>query len=145
MLDVGCGRAVLLAALAGLGAECHGLEREGFDSGDVSGAVSMHLGAVESLPFQPGSFQLVILWHVLEHLERPGKTLHQLAELLSPGGLMAIAVPNIDSLQARWFGPLLQQAWHCCSERRPAVFISRHPGMIRWQPNAWGSVWLRSD
>lgn len=118
VLDVGCGRAVLLEAMAGLGAECHGLEREGFDAAGVDAGVSMHLGTVDSLPFGPGSFQLVILWHVLEHLEKPGDVLLQLAELLAPGGLLAVAVPNIDSLQARWFGAdwfhldLPRHLWH---------------------------------
>ena len=118
VLDVGCGRAVLLEAMAGLGAECHGLEREGFDTADASSEVTLHRGAVDSLPFGPGRFQLIILWHVLEHLEKPGEAIQQLADLLSPGGLMAIAVPNIDSLQARWFGAdwfhldLPRHLWH---------------------------------
>lgn len=118
VLDVGCGRALLLDSMAGSGAECHGLEREGFDTAQVSSKVTMHLGPVDSLVFGPGSFQLVLLWHVLEHLENPGEVLQQLADRLSPGGLMAVAVPNIDSLQARWFGPdwfhldLPRHLWH---------------------------------
>lgn len=118
VLDVGCGRAVLLQAMAARGAECHGLEREGFDIGGVSDTVTVHLGRVDSLPFGSGSFDLIILWHVLEHLEQPGEVLVQLARLLSPGGLMVVAVPNIDSLQARLFGAdwfhldLPRHLWH---------------------------------
>jgi len=118
VLDVGCGRALLLESIARSGAECHGLEREGFDTSRVSSKITMHHGTVNSLGFMPGSFQLIILWHVLEHLENPGEVLQQLADLLSPGGLLAVAVPNIDSLQAGWFGPdwfhldLPRHLWH---------------------------------
>lgn len=118
VLDVGCGRAMLLKAMAGLGAECHGLERLGFDTGPEDPEIAMHLGAIESLSFGQNQFQLIVIWHVLEHLEQPRKVIEQLAALLSPGGVMAVSVPNIDSLQARLFGAnwfhldLPRHLWH---------------------------------
>jgi 2-polyprenyl-3-methyl-5-hydroxy-6-metoxy-1,4-benzoquinol methylase len=49
----------------------------------------------------------VVLWHVLEHLPRPGLTLERIAANLAPGGVAAIAVPNPESLQFR----LLRGRW----------------------------------
>jgi len=51
--------------------------------------------------------RVIAMWHVLEHLERPIEVLRAAAANLEPGGLLAIAVPNPQSLglrlmRARW-------------------------------------------
>lgn len=46
----------------------------------------------------------VVLWHVLEHLERPAQLLAGAAVVLAPGGVLALAMPNPDSLQFRLLG-----------------------------------------
>jgi SAM-dependent methyltransferase len=49
-------------------------------------------------------FDLIILFQVLEHLAEPLVTLRQSADLLAPGGVMVVAVPNFSSWQARVLG-----------------------------------------
>jgi len=51
-----------------------------------------------------GSYDVIALWHVLEHLIDPWSTLHELAGKLQPGGIIVIATPNPASLQFRIFG-----------------------------------------
>jgi SAM-dependent methyltransferase len=63
--------------------------------------LNLLLGDVEDLSLPPGSFDLVTLWHVLEHVPSPSRTLNLCHDLLCPGGLLAIAVPN-DSEARRW-------------------------------------------
>jgi SAM-dependent methyltransferase len=46
----------------------------------------------------------VVLWHVLEHLPRPWEVLSGIAQLLEPGGVLALATPNPDALQFRLLG-----------------------------------------
>jgi SAM-dependent methyltransferase len=46
----------------------------------------------------------VCFWHVLEHLREPGEMLAAAGEALEPGGVLAIAVPNPDSIQFRLLG-----------------------------------------
>jgi hypothetical protein len=58
------------------------------------------------LPTLPPS-RAIAMWHVLEHVPRPFALLEAAAENLEPGGVLAIAVPNPESLQfrvlrARW-------------------------------------------
>lgn len=47
---------------------------------------------------------VVALWHVLEHLPNPGEMLELIAQKLTPGGVLALAVPNPRSLQFRLLG-----------------------------------------
>ena len=50
-----------------------------------------------------GRFDVMSLWHVLEHLADPDRTLRDCARWLTQGGLLLVAVPNLDSWQARVF------------------------------------------
>lgn len=63
--------------------------------------LNLLLGDVKDLSLPPGSFDLVTLWHVLEHVPSPSMTLKRCRDLLRPGGLLGIAVPN-DSEARRW-------------------------------------------
>ena len=64
-------------------------------------------GDFVSLPLEP-DYDVITMWHVLEHLPDPFAAVRHAAELLRPGGRLVISVPNIASLQARiggdrWF------------------------------------------
>lgn len=50
--------------------------------------------------FSPGTFKVITLWHVMEHMEHLGKTWGTLNELLSADGILVIAVPNNASYDA---------------------------------------------
>ena len=60
-------------------------------------------GNLSALP-PDRSYDAIALWHVLEHLSDPWKTLEELTQRLKPGGFLFIAMPNPDSLQFRFFG-----------------------------------------
>jgi 2-polyprenyl-3-methyl-5-hydroxy-6-metoxy-1,4-benzoquinol methylase len=62
---------------------------------------------VGSLPHDdlaPGSFDVVTMWHSLEHVHQPLAILREAHRLLVPGGKLVVATPNIDSLPYRVFG-----------------------------------------
>jgi hypothetical protein len=50
-----------------------------------------------------GPFDCITLWHSLEHLPDPGKSLVDLAGMLVPEGTLVVAVPNAHGWQARLF------------------------------------------
>ena len=51
--------------------------------------------------FSSGSFDVITLWHVMEHLEHLNETWERLHELLKDGGCLVIAVPNCSSYDAQ--------------------------------------------
>ena len=55
-------------------------------------------------PLDNGSFDAVVMWHVLEHVRNPRAQLTRLAALLKPGGILGLRVPNIASFGARAAG-----------------------------------------
>jgi 2-polyprenyl-3-methyl-5-hydroxy-6-metoxy-1,4-benzoquinol methylase len=57
-------------------------------------------GTPDSLPLQ-GPYDLIVMQHVFEHIARPAECLAKCFDLLAHGGILCIAIPNIDSLEAR--------------------------------------------
>ena len=68
--------------------------------------VRVYCGSVAGLP--RASFDVVAMHHVLEHAEDPVGFLRSVRDLLVPGGIVHIAVPNVGCWEARFPG------WNCC-------------------------------
>lgn len=103
VLDVGCGRGLMLARLAALGREVAGVELDT----EAARRTLANAGVrpVRELSELAGRrFAAVTFWHSLEHLPDPGKTLRLAAGMLLPGGLLLVAVPNFSSIQSRLSG-----------------------------------------
>lgn len=94
ILDVGAGSGGLVAAIARRGREAVGLEREALGH------------AIRDTPLREvtGEWAAIVFWHSLEHLPEPGADLDHAIDLLAPGAVLTIAIPNPESLQARLFG-----------------------------------------
>jgi 2-polyprenyl-3-methyl-5-hydroxy-6-metoxy-1,4-benzoquinol methylase len=110
LLDFGCGGGAFLAHMHHQGWQVTGL--------DVSTAAIQRIRAelglraiVGTLPhpeLRPASFDVITMWHSLEHVHFPLQVLREAYRLLVPGGKLFVAVPNIDSFPFRWFG----SAWY---------------------------------
>lgn len=119
VLDVGSGSGVVLEVLRRRGFPAVGLERAP-EALRISRAAGLDVVDADLLdrPFPEESFDAVVLFHVLEHLERPVETLEEISRVLRPGGLLLVQVPCVESLQLRVFGPrffsllLPQHLWH---------------------------------
>lgn len=106
VLDVGCGRGIMLAHLKTLGYEAHGIELSDTAAWHARHDLGLDVATGDFLgsPHQKERYHAVIFWHTLEHFAGPVEAVARASELLKPGGLLAVAVPNFDSLQARLFG-----------------------------------------
>lgn len=106
VLDVGCGRGVLLREIASRGFEAHGVELSEAAARGADPRAHIRIAPrLADAGYPDAYFDEVILWHVLEHLRDPGETLRQAHRVLRPGGRLVVAVPNFASAQARWAGP----------------------------------------
>jgi 2-polyprenyl-3-methyl-5-hydroxy-6-metoxy-1,4-benzoquinol methylase len=56
------------------------------------------LGDLHTHEFPRESFDIIVCWNVLEHLENPKRVLEAFVRWLSPGGVIVIAAPNPLSL-----------------------------------------------
>lgn len=104
-LEVGCGAGWMLRGLRDHGWQVYGNERTVTDARVAAQAnqIPVFVGELDALSTRYG-FDLLILFQALEHLRSPLEMLRRGATLLGPGGVMVLAVPNVASWQARWFG-----------------------------------------
>jgi SAM-dependent methyltransferase len=96
VLDAGAGRGRLLGALTARGYEAEGIDPAPRGENVRRASIDEHQGA---------NLDGVVIWHALEHLPDPGAALRRAAGWLRPGGVLLVATPNLDSLQARIAGP----------------------------------------
>jgi 2-polyprenyl-3-methyl-5-hydroxy-6-metoxy-1,4-benzoquinol methylase len=101
VLDYGAGTGDFLNALKGAGFTVAGVE----PSATARENAKTNFGIVLTDNIQQSIsnnqvFDLVTMWHVLEHVHRLDETLLQLKNLLTPSGVMLVAVPNADSYDA---------------------------------------------
>lgn len=102
VLDIGCGRGLLLAQLRDRGWEPYGTELSEESATYARDVLKLPVfaGSVEELDFADGEYDMVILWHVLEHVHSPQAMLREVSRLLKPGGTLLVAVPNFGSWEA---------------------------------------------
>lgn len=109
LLDVGCGKGVFLRAARGKGWQCFGVEISPQASDDARCmGLDVATGEIEDVNYPDGFFDVITMYHVLEHLHDPREALSRAYRLLRRKGLLVVAVPNFDSLQARIF----RQRWY---------------------------------
>lgn len=100
VLDIGAGTGRFIAAMQQLGADVKGIELS--DASVIYArrehGLSLHKQAVGSAFWhaQEGSFDLITMWDVLEHVDFPLSTLRDAAALLRPGGFLVIDTPSRD-------------------------------------------------
>lgn len=105
ILDIGCGRGDFLRACRRKGWSVVGVEQDAAPILQMDPPADFEVIRTDRLAELPdASFDVVTLWHVLEHLAEPRATLAQVVRLLRPGGLLVVEVPNFASWQAR-MGP----------------------------------------
>ena len=106
LLDIGTAAGAFVGAAAKRGWEAEGCEPNRWLAqwGAAHYGISIRQGSVFDQPYQPGSFDVVTLWDVIEHTLDPRQMLEHCAELLRPGGLLVINYPDIGSWVARAMG-----------------------------------------
>ncbi len=96
VLDCGAGGGEFSYLLSSRGYRLTGIEpNDGYrEYAKAEYGVDLRAGTLDAARFEPGEFDLITLFHVLEHLPDPGAGLARLAGWLKPGGHLYVEVPN---------------------------------------------------
>jgi SAM-dependent methyltransferase len=103
-------------------------------------------------------FDVIALWHVIEHVPEARALVAALAARLRPGGVLLMAAPNPESMQLRLFGPRwthvdaprhlhllpisLLDRWAAEEGLRPALSTTTDEGSIGWNWFGWRATLL---
>ncbi len=155
VLDVGCADGRLLdwyrASAVGDRLETHGIEMD-----ERAAAIASRRGHrvvagrfETDTELEPGGFDLILAYHVIEHVDDPEGFARRAAELLAPGGLFVVATPNWDSADARrlrghWGGNHFPRHWTLYDEptlRELAGSTGLETDFVEYQPNPIFWVW----
>jgi len=121
LLDIGCaeGTSLLIGQKRGWEAEGIEVSQKAVDFGKKHFGLDIKRGDFEAIDdFGRKHYDVVVLNHLLEHLESPKSALVKARTLLKDGGLVFVGTPNVDSfwaklLRERWFPWQPEQhLWH---------------------------------
>ncbi len=116
VLDVGCGSASFLNRLhERIGCKVYGVDFKNLSHLPSYRAVEFHCGLFYEQDLPENHFDLITMWHFLEHDYDPVRTLQHALRLLKPDGRLILEVPRLDSNTYRLFGsrwPGLQAPQH---------------------------------
>ena len=106
VLDVGCGRGLLLLRLKAMGWQVEGQEIDP-DAGAHSledSNIRVHRAPLEELLLPEGRYDAIVMNHVIEHAADPAELLRECRRLLARDGQLIVVTPNTRSLAHRLFG-----------------------------------------
>ncbi|OJV87599.1 MAG: hypothetical protein BGO34_11175 [Bacteroidia bacterium 44-10] len=104
LLDIGCGTGYFLQAAKEQGWIVSGVEKD--EKARESATLRSELKVKDENGFwktENSSFDAVTLWHVLEHLEKLNETIHKIKEIITPEGIVVLALPNCRSYDAGFY------------------------------------------
>ena len=88
VLDVGCGEKPYLPMFADRASEYRGIDA-------APGPEVDDVGVVEALPYEDGSFDVVLCTQVLEHVGDPRQAVSEIGRVLAPGGVAFVSTHGV--------------------------------------------------
>jgi 2-polyprenyl-3-methyl-5-hydroxy-6-metoxy-1,4-benzoquinol methylase len=172
ILDIGCATGQFLNYMSMHGWKATGIEPDEKTRSRAISEYGLKVFPEEQLNvFQKSCFDVITMWHVLEHVSELNARMEQLAKLMKPQGTLFIAVPNCNAYDAKkykefWAGyDLPRHLYHFTKEdikllmekhgftiantlpmRFDAFYVSLlsekyKSGKMRWLPALWNGFW----
>jgi len=138
LLDIGCGTGYFLHT-----AKEHGFRVSGIEKNSSAREKAITLFGLEVkdesgfFRIAPSSFDVVTLWHVLEHLEKLNESIAKIGEILTPDGTVVIALPNYRSFDAKYYKETWaaydtpRHLWHFTPDTLEKLLSKHHMKVIR--------------
>ena len=132
LLDVGCGTGDFLVACKNNGWEINGVEPNlNAKKIIVSKLLNNEIIYSSLFEFSNEKFDVITLWHVLEHVPNLQEYISELKKLLKPNGVLIVAVPNFKSYDAEYYNEFWaafdvpRHLWHF-SKKSIDLLFSKH-------------------
>lgn len=105
-LEIGCGSGTFTGMARKEGIDIRGVEisAEAVAAARMQGVTCIETGTIEDIEAAGETCDVVIMFHVLEHLVDPREYMKKLSGIIRAGGSLILQVPNRGSWQARLFG-----------------------------------------
>lgn len=172
ILDIGCATGQFLNYMSEHGWTATGIEPDEKTRLRAVSQYGLNIFPEDHLNIITKSFfDVITMWHVLEHVSDLNERIKQLKELLKPGGTLFIAVPNCNAYDAKkygefWAGYDLPRHLYHFSKTDVKLLLEKHgftivkilpmrfdafyvsllsekyrSGKMRWMPALWNGFW----
>jgi 2-polyprenyl-3-methyl-5-hydroxy-6-metoxy-1,4-benzoquinol methylase len=133
LLDVGCGDGSFLSLAQQNGWFVNGTEYSDYAAKHAGESLDIPVfrGELASAGYPREFFDVVTMWHVLEHVTDPKAYLEEINRILKPSGLLVLAVPNVNDL-------VMQMAYRLFKGKKLKLFspADREVHLYHFSPSA---------
>jgi 2-polyprenyl-3-methyl-5-hydroxy-6-metoxy-1,4-benzoquinol methylase len=146
LLDIGAGTGDFLVV-----AKNNGWKITGIEPGEKPKAIAVNKGvsfANDLSELENNSFDIITMWHVLEHVPNLEFQIKELKRLLKPNGTILIAVPNFNSFDANYYGKFWaafdvpRHLWHFSKTAVDKLFSKENLQLIQVVPMKFDSFYV---
>ena len=146
ILDIGAGTGEFLSV-----AQQNGWETIGVEPSDKAKQIAINKGVsfVEVIAqLEDRSFDVITMWHVLEHVPDLDHQIKELKRLLKPTGSLIIAVPNFKSFDAQYYGKFWAaydvpiHFWHFTKTAIQKLFQKEQMELVKILPMKFDSFYV---
>lgn len=146
ILDIGAGTGDFLAVAGNDGWKTVGVEPSDKAKGI---AKSKGVSFVENTAeLESHSFDVISMWHVLEHVPNLDEQIKELKRLLKPTGILIVAVPNFKSFDAKHYGNFWAaydvpiHFWHFSKKAIELLFAKENMNLQKVLPMKFDSFYV---
>ena len=146
ILDIGAGTGDFLSVV-----KENGWITIGVEPSDKAKAIAKNKGVVfveQTSELENNSFDIITMWHVLEHVPNLDNQLKELKRLLKPNGNLIIAVPNFKSFDAKHYGNFWAaydvpiHFWHFSKTAIKKLFAKEDMELVQVLPMKFDSFYV---
>jgi 2-polyprenyl-3-methyl-5-hydroxy-6-metoxy-1,4-benzoquinol methylase len=146
ILDIGAGTGDFLVVAKNDGWQITGIEPNA-KAKEI--AINKGVSFAESLSaLESHSFDIITMWHVLEHVPNLDEYLTELKRLIKPTGTIVIAVPNFKSFDANFYGrhwaayDVPRHIWHFSKKAIEKLFAEKEMKLVEVLPMKFDSFYV---
>jgi 2-polyprenyl-3-methyl-5-hydroxy-6-metoxy-1,4-benzoquinol methylase len=146
LLDIGAGTGDFLTV-----AKNDGWQTIGVEPSEKAKEIAIKKGvhfAQDLASLESNSFDIITMWHVLEHVPNLEEYISELKRLIKPTGTIIIAVPNFKSYDAKYYGEFWaafdvpRHLWHFSKTAIQKLFAKENLNLVEVLPMKFDSFYV---